>query len=300
MPRVLLISNPAAARVDDARLGAVVRTLETGGWAPEVVHTRGPGDAASLARRGADDGAEVIVVFGGDGTVTQAVSGIVGREVTVGIIPGGTGNLLAGNLRIPNHPRRAARVVLRGRERTVDLGRVRCGAHDQYFAVACGAGIDADIMAGTSGAAKRRWGMSAYVMQAAQVLRKAQAVRYRVTVDGTCLEADALTVLIANCGEIVPPFGRLRAGVRLDDGLFEVVLLNANGLFHGAMVAGRLLVNRLAEGAQARFWRGKVVTVETDDPQPVEADGEALGTTPVTAEIVPGAMRVRVPVPQER
>ena len=93
----------------------------------------------------------------------QAAAALVGTDVALGVIPGGTGNLLAGNLRIPASPARAARALVAGRPRPFDLGRMERPGGPQYFAVACGAGYDARVMAGTLSEHKRRWGMAAYV-----------------------------------------------------------------------------------------------------------------------------------------
>ena len=114
MSRALLITNPAAARTQPRAVQAVMRTLRGAGWSAEVLATGGPGDARRLAEYGVTEGVDVVAVFGGDGTTMQAAAALVGTDVTLGVIPGGTGNLLAGNLRIPASPERAARALARG------------------------------------------------------------------------------------------------------------------------------------------------------------------------------------------
>ena len=125
MPRVLLITNPAAARTRPAPVDAVMRTFAAAGWSAEVLATGGPGDARRLAgRRAWPQGMDVVAVFGGDGTTMQAAAALVGTDVALGVIPGGTGNLLAGNLRIPSAPARAARALVSARPKPFDLGRM--------------------------------------------------------------------------------------------------------------------------------------------------------------------------------
>jgi diacylglycerol kinase family enzyme len=97
---------------------------------------------------------EMVAVFGGDGTTMQAAGALVGTDVQLGLIPGGTGNLLAGNLRVPASPARAAEILLAGCERRLDLGRVERDDGIHYFAVACGAGYDARVMVETPSALK--------------------------------------------------------------------------------------------------------------------------------------------------
>jgi YegS/Rv2252/BmrU family lipid kinase len=293
--RALLIFNPVAARADLKAVDRVIRVFTRAGWRIEVEGTSRVGHAEDLARQGVQDAVDLVAVYGGDGTTMQAVAGMVGHEVPVALIPGGTGNLLAGNLRLPRRPTAAAKVAVRGVPRSIDLGALERVEGDRYFAVACGAGFDADLMAATSGEAKRRWRMGAYVAQGLDAVAKLKVVPHRITVDGAVHEMDAVMVLVANCGEIIPPFVRLHAGVALDDGILDVAVANAATLMEGVDVVWRLLTGRLDAAHRLRFFRGEVVTVETLEPQPVELDGEPDGVTPFTARVVPHAIRVMVP-----
>lgn len=295
MARALLIFNPVAARADLKAVDRVIRVFTRAGWRIEVEGTSRVGHAEDLARQGVQDAVDLVAVYGGDGTTMQAVAGMVGHEVPVALIPGGTGNLLAGNLRLPRRPTAAAKVAVRGVPRSIDLGALERVEGDRYFAVACGAGFDADLMAATSGEAKRRWRMGAYVAQGLDAVAKLKVVPHRITVDGAVHEMDAVMVLVANCGEIIPPFVRLHAGVALDDGILDVAVANAATLMEGVDVVWRLLTGRLDAAHRLRFFRGEVVTVETLEPQPVELDGEPDGVTPFTARVVPHAIRVMVP-----
>lgn len=295
MTRALLIFNPEAARADPAVVETVTSVLAGEGWSVEVARIEGPGHAADLAREGVRDGADVVVVYGGDGTTMQVVKGIVGSDIPVGLIPGGTGNLLAGNLRLPRSPRVAARAVARGTPRRIDLGRVEREDGTHYFAVACGAGLDAELMARTTGAAKRRWGVGAYVARTVQALGKLDVVSYRITVDGGVVEPDGVMALVANCGELVPPFLPLGDGIALDDGAFDVVVLNAATAVEGGQIVWRLLTGRSGSDEKIRRMRGGCITVEAPlETLRVQMDGEPAGVTPFTAEVVPGALSVIV------
>jgi YegS/Rv2252/BmrU family lipid kinase len=242
-----------------------------------------------------EDRVDAVVVLGGDGTAMQVARGVVGHEVPVGIVPVGTGNLLAGNLGLPRKPEQAARVIVEGVVRRIDLGRVERENGTQFFAVACGAGLDAALMAGTTGASKRRWGMAAYVATLWGALPGLQAVPHRVTVDGTTLHTDAVSVLVANCGEIIPRVMRLKEGIAPDDGLLDVVILRAASALDGMAVLGRLLARRTQGSTRIRYARGRRITVEADEARPVELDGEVAGQTPFTAEVLEGAIRLFVP-----
>lgn len=295
MARALLITNPVAARTDPKVIRAVCDVLARRGLEVDVVGTTKPDDAGELARQGVADGVSIVAVYGGDGTTMRAVRGLVGQDVVLGLIPGGTGNLLAGNLRIPRNPNKAAELLVTGRPRAIDLGRVerRDGVH--YFAVNCGAGFAAELMAATSGPAKRRWGMGAYLAQVWQRLGSVTSVPYRIVVDGAPLETSAASVLVANCGELIPPFLRLKADIVPDDGWLDVVVLSATGIIEGVRVLWQLVAGSTDGARGIEYARGRRVTVEATTLRPVQLDGEPTGDTPVTAEVMPGAIRVLVP-----
>ena len=298
MPRALLIANPAAARTAPIAVNAILTTLRAAGWDVEALATGGPGDARHLAEYGVSEKVDVVAVFGGDGTAMQAAAALVGTDVALGVIPGGTGNLLAGNLRIPASPARAARALVRAKPRLFDLGRMERPAGPQYFAVACGAGYDARVMAGTLSEHKRRWGMAAYVATTLRLMSELRSTLHSITIDGVEYEANAAMVLVANCGEVIPPFVKLGPGITPDDGLLDVVVVRADNFPQSLRAVWDLL--RLRPGASGPdayvgHARGREVKVETDRPQPVQLDGEPGGTTPFTASVVPGAIRIMVP-----
>jgi diacylglycerol kinase (ATP) len=298
VPRVLLITNPAAARTRASAVEVLMRTFAAAGWNAEVLATGGQGDARRLAAEGVAQGVEIVAVFGGDGTTMQAAAALVGTDVALGVIPGGTGNLLAGNLRIPSAPARAVRALVTARPKLFDLGRVQRPDGEHYFAVACGAGYDARIMAETLGEHKRRWGMAAYVATTLRLVREIRSTDHVITIDGVVYDANAAMVLVANCGEIIPPYIRLGAGIRPDDGLLDVVVVRANG-FGQSLRAVWDLLRRAPEvdglDTYVGYARGREVRVETHPVQPVQLDGEDGGETPFTATVVPKAIRIMVP-----
>ena len=127
---------------------------------------------------------DVVVAVGGDGAVLQVVNAIAETSVALGIIPLGTGNLLAGNLGIPKPLDKAVKVLLEGHARRIDLGRVRIDGTDHYFSVACGIGFDALVMEKTDTAEKRRIGKLAYVVAAMRQAQHVRDVTHEITLDG--------------------------------------------------------------------------------------------------------------------
>ena len=298
MPRAIVITNPAAARTAPVAVNAVLSTLRNAGWQAEALATGGPGDARLLAEYGVTEGVDVVAVFGGDGTTMQAAAALVGTDVALGVIPGGTGNLLAGNLRIPASPARAAKALVSARPKLFDLGRMERPTGTQYFAVACGAGYDARVMAGTLSEHKRRWGMAAYVATTLRLMSELRSSLHSITIDGVEYEANAALVLIANCGEVIPPFVKLGPGISPDDGMLDVIVIRADSFPQSLRAVWDLL--RLTPGTgrldtYVGHARGREVTVETEPVQPVQLDGEPGGETPFTARVVPSAIRIMVP-----
>jgi YegS/Rv2252/BmrU family lipid kinase len=294
----LLVTNPAAARTAPIAVNAILSTLRGAGWEVEGVATGGPGDARTLAQYGVAEKVDVVAVFGGDGTTMQAAAALVGTDVVLGVIPGGTGNLLAGNLRIPASPARAARALVRATPRVFDLGCMERPTGPQYFAVACGAGYDARVMAGTLSEHKRRWGMAAYAATTLRLMSELRSTLHSITIDGVGYEANAAMVLVANCGEVIPPFVKLGPGIAPDDGLLDVVVVRADNIGQSLRAVWdllRLAPGELGQNAFVSHVRGREVIVETDRAQPVQLDGEPGGSTPFTVRVVPGAIRIMVP-----
>jgi len=296
--RALLVTNPAAARTDARAVTAVRETLRGGGWDVEVLATLGPRDARRFAAEARDQDFDIVVCYGGDGTAMQIASAIVGTGMPLGLVPGGTGNLLAGNLRLPRNAAKAARALLTARPHAIDLGVSERADGKHYFAVASGAGFDAELMAETGAAAKQRWKFGAYVAHAVAKLSQVRSARHRITVDGKVHEAGAAMLLVLNCGELIPPFVRLRKDIAPDDGWLDVVALHADGIGQSVAAVWELFRGSANGTGAGRVWwgRGRTIRVEVigAQPRPVQLDGEVVGSTPFETTLLPGALTVLV------
>jgi diacylglycerol kinase (ATP) len=259
-----------------------------------VDHKREVRAATSAAVK---DRADLVIAVGGDGTVVQVADSLDGTDVPMAIVPTGTGNLLAGNLGIPKSLDDATRIALEGRRRSIDIGRVSIGRKKgRCFTVACGIGFDADVMDRTAGDAKGRWGRLAYLASAILEGPNIHDAPYRLTIDGIRSTIDAAQVLVANFGRI-PPGVRV-AGVRADDGILDVFIVQASGPMP-ALLAGweaiRSTKPGVAPGGRVFRTQARKVRIDTTPRRKVEADGSIVGRTPVTASIAPKALVVMVP-----
>jgi diacylglycerol kinase family enzyme len=297
MTRALLITNPIAARTDARALAGIRDTLRRGGWTVEVAATAGPRDARRLAERGRAEGFEALLSYGGDGTAMQIAAAIVGSDIPLGLLPGGTGNVLAGNLRLPRRPIPAARAILAHAAVTIDLGVVPRADGPHYFAVCCGAGFDAALMQRTDTASKRRWRRAAYVGAALTGLPRVTNTPLRLAVDGAETALEAAMVLVCNCAELMPPLLRLHPDIRPDDGVLDVIALRARGAWQSVTAFLELLLSR-RPARRDQVWRARGrevrVAVLEGPPLPAQLDGEPTGTTPLEARVLPGALRVLV------
>ena len=227
MTRALVITNPFAARGHAHAVTEIVKILGRGGWKVDLRTITGPGDARRIAEESLGEGFDVLVSHGGDGTAMQIAAGIAGSGIALGVVPGGTGNVLAGNLQLPRTTAAAARALLKARPHAIDLGVVERADGAHYFAVVAGTGFDAQLMAATGREQKRRWKFGAYIARAALALPTVRSAPHRVTVDDSTTEMRAAMLLVLNCGKLPPGFLNLRDTLVPDDGWLDIVALDA-------------------------------------------------------------------------
>jgi diacylglycerol kinase (ATP) len=237
-------------------------------------------------------GVDVVVAVGGDGAVLQVVNAIAETSVALGIIPLGTGNLLAGNLGIPHRLDQAVDVLVNGHHRRIDLGRVTVGGEAHYFSVACGVGFDARVMESTDTTEKRRLGKLAYVVAA---MRQAQ----QITLDGAHSTSKAAQVFVANFGQMGSLI-KARREIQPDDGLLDVIVIRAPGPLLGLLAGVEALWQRdLGSTGAGHVFRAQAreVRIETRPERLVETDGSVIGKTPIIVSIRPAALTVIEPKP---
>ncbi|MFB6397873.1 diacylglycerol/lipid kinase family protein [Polymorphospora lycopeni] len=250
--------------------------------------------APKKARKAAEAGADLVFVWGGDGTVQRCLDALAGTGTTAAIVPAGTANLLASNLDIPRDLAEAVRIGFRGDRRDLDLGRV----NGEHFAVMAGAGFDAAMIGEADRDLKDRVGRLAYVWTGLRHMRDG-AVGVRIRVDGTgWFDGKASCVLIGNVGTIT---GGIEAfdDARPDDGWLEVGVATADGAVQWARTLGRMAAGRSDRSPFVRITRAKKIDVRFAEPVTYELDGGERGTTRrLKTKVRPGAVTVCVPRPE--
>lgn len=299
---MLLIANPAS-RLGKRRLPRARAALDRAQITCDVAFTERPGHASELVRERAEQ-YNAVFTLGGDGTAMEAAGALAGLARPLGVLAGGTGNLLARALGIPLDPMKAVPLLLSGEELFIDLGRVETCDPPRYFAVAAGVGIDSAMVAETPSWLKRRLGVLAYTITATRaalraVLRK-EFFRVRLTVDGEVFEAAAAAVMIANFGAVLSDRITFGPGIRFDDGVLDACLYSPKNFSDALRIMSRLLRKKFVSDEAMLYRSGRHIRVETDPPLLSQADGELLGMTPIEITVAPRAVRLLVPTQPER
>ncbi|MFB9593556.1 diacylglycerol kinase family protein [Streptomyces racemochromogenes] len=322
--RAVVVRHPHGC---GAELAERVRSvLRRHGYADQAWTQTAAEDAAGgLAGRIAAEDTDLVVVCGGDGTVRACADVLAGTGIPLAVVPCGTGNLLARNLRMPADPAGALEAALSGETARIDVGRVDVGrvggdgpapgpesgsgSGSARFTVMAGAGFDAAMVGGTSARAKERLGWAAYVLSAARHLRDPR-MRLSIRLDGgPPRERRARMVVIGNVGTLQGGLPLL-PGARPDSGRLEVALLDPRGvrgwLAAAAHLGARMLPGRTAgetrgeygavAGGALEYFSAAHVDIRFARPQPRELDGDVIGSgAQLTAEVEPGALRIWLP-----
>jgi diacylglycerol kinase (ATP) len=265
----------------------------------EAIFSNGPGQLGELAREAVDGGASLLVVVGGDGTVHEVVNGVAGREgVELALIPRGTGWDFARTHEIPKKLDRALRIAIEGKAKPFDLGRATYrsdgGDRTAWFANIASVGMSGAVARRANGTTKALGGKASYAIALLAVFARWQNVPLRVAVDTETREAVMDDVIVA-VGRYLAGGMKITPDAEPDDGLFDVLLIGDVTKTELVRVMPKLYRGTHLPHPKGEVLRGASVTIDADEPMPIQLDGEQPGTTPVSFEIVPNAVRLRVP-----
>jgi diacylglycerol kinase (ATP) len=291
----LLIVNPGARRALRWR-DAALRAFEREHVACDVVVTEAAGHATQLAReRGVGYGA--VFTLGGDGTAMEVITALADGDTPVGILPGGTGNVLVRSFGIPLRVSKAVHALVNGERARIDLGRLQNGRH---FAIGIGVGLDEAMIAGASPLMKKRAGLWAYVWSATQALARLDRFHVRLTVDGATYERDVASVLIANLGSVLGGVMHLGDGIAHDDGLLHACLFSPRNRIDAVRIFTRMMRGTAHLDPCTFYVPGTQFRLETTPPRRAQADGELLESTPLEISVRPHAAALLSPRPRHR
>lgn len=295
-PRAALVFNPAAGAASG--VGAEeIRDRLADRW-DVVIHetARGRGGDA-CARAALAEGAELVIAAGGDGTVSEVASVLVGTGVPLGIVPRGTANSVAAALGIPGDAGEACAVLRDGVPR--DLDTASCAGRTMVLFSTIGA--HAEVIGGTRRDAKNRWGALAYVASALRKLSDLDPFEVELETDAHVIRCRAVAVTVANLAPTQTLVAQGPSEVVGDDALLDVTIVAASTLLDAVAAGAHLLRTALAGEPAERddigYFACRRVRIVATPAQPLLVDGEPAGETPAVVEIRPGSLRVIAPAP---
>jgi diacylglycerol kinase family enzyme len=318
--RAGIIVNPSKFNDLAAVKRRITEASQRAGWAtPLFIETTVEDPGAGQARAAVAEGVDLVCPLGGDGTVRAVAEALVGTETPMGLLPGGTGNLLARNLGLPvDSLEDALKVAMTGQNLRIDVGRLvvhRAAAgldaepapedasesadevgddEGTVFLVMAGLGFDADIMAGASEQLKARVGWPAYVVSGAKNLR-GQHFKVSFSVDGEPpVVRRTRSVVVGNCGRLMGGL-TLMPDASVIDGQLDAVIISPKGIVGWAAVAGRVITQKRKGHERLDHRTGQEFHITADRPQEVQLDGDTIGQAlEVTIQVAPRALTVRV------
>jgi diacylglycerol kinase family enzyme len=270
-----------------------------------TVHEVGDEGPKALAERAARVGADLVIAAGGDGTVNGTAHGLLGSDAVLGIVPMGTANVLATDLRVPADPVDAMNLFHTFERTTVRT--IDGGAHgpdlEGFFMLRLGLGIEATMVTHSDPELKAKVGRLAYFKTFLDEVRRQQPVRYHITTDGQTHQSRGVTCLVCNTGNPGMRGVNLLPSIAIDDGRLTVVVIRRITAGLVASLVGSAVRSGLAgrgfrveHSRRLRLYAGREVQVWSDPPQEAACDGEALtDAPPLKARVLPSALRVLVP-----
>jgi YegS/Rv2252/BmrU family lipid kinase len=289
--RIHIVVNPASGQ-DKPMLATFNSVFQPAGVKWDVSVTNQAGDAYRFAREAMDAGVDAVGVYGGDGTVREVAAALAGSQVPMAIFPGGTANALSRALGISRDLAEACALVTEQESRvlTIDMGQVG----DECFLVAIGLGIAGSIAEEADREEKDKLGILAYALKMIQSTRQAPIACYSIKIDGQQIESEGVLAVIANSGNFGIPGVTLTPTVDMTDGLLDVLVVPSASVPALVSLAASMARQDL-DGAPVEHWQGRDITIVSDPPQPIQADGEVLDPGEVHVTIAPQALRVIVP-----
>ena len=290
--RAKLILNPTSRRaVSAARLKKIERALTEKGFSLETCAVVKPGGAREQAALARDESFQMVICAGGDGTIHEVINGIAGSDLVLGILPMGTGNVLAWEMNIPFDLQKACEVLASGRVRTIDLGLTSVGS---YFSCMAGVGLDAQVVREVDPTVKGFLGIIAYPLTAVRTVLRYGLPELAINIDGKEPPLTGYSVVICNSRHYGGRF-MLCPNAVVDDGWLDVCILQEH---HASAIirSGVSVVLNQHESVEGRaFHRGRSVHVSSNRKVLVQSDGDIIGTTPIGFSIAPKALRVMAP-----
>lgn len=300
---VMVVVNPAPSRRIPL-LAILNQAFRDAGIHWDIAITHGPGDGCALAKKAAEDGFEVVAVYGGDGTVMEVASGLMGTNVPLLILGGGTGNLVASELRLPNDLEKACDLICGEsyRSKHIDVGMMG----EKPFLLRIGCGIEVGVVQEATRELKDQFGKWAYVFAAIKLLQEVPEADYELILNGEeTVSASGVACVVANAGTVGVGRLTLAPSVDVNDGKLDVFLLRKANIEGIVQLARKMMgLDRLRKSEPDQIdldasslithWSVTSVDIKTDPVIEIQVDGDVAASTPQMIRALPNALRVVV------
>jgi len=291
---VFFVLNPAAGGANPEALSDAIRQrCESSEIRYEIHFTQEDENLKSVVQEAVNRGASLVVALGGDGTVSGVANGLVDEAVPLGIIPTGTGNVLAREFNIPLDPQEALEVIISSKnKRSIDLMQVG----EDFYMLNIGVGVTSKTIRGTQRADKRRFGILAYLWEGLKHLMGSQPTRFLLKIDHRSVSTRASEIMITNSSLFgMEPF-HWDTDIEPDDGKIDLCIVRARNLVDYVKVGWGMLPGQRDRRPNVKCLRfEKGLSLESTPSLPVQADGELIGSTPLELNVRPQVLRVLVP-----
>jgi diacylglycerol kinase (ATP) len=288
----VIIANPMSGSFPyhTHHLDQALAYLRRRGWQADLWYTQAPEDARRLAHQAVAEGADIVVASGGDGTINEIIQELAGTETALGVLPNGTVNVWAREIGLPLDDLSACDVLLHGRTRRIDLGRI----NNRYFLLMAGIGIDGEVTRAIEHKPVKRLGVLGYLLVGTLLGLGFPNFQATLNIDGKEIKANAFQIVIGNT-QLWGGALQFTWQAKCDDGLLDVCVVRKSSLPGRLVVALDFLLRRERRRQRISYYTCTSIEVRTRQPIPIQVDGEIGGFTPATFTVAPGALKVIVP-----
>ncbi len=302
--KICLIVNPGAGGYTSFQkmVRKAADRLVAAGHEVDRAETANRGDGQMLARRAADQGFEVAVAVGGDGTVNEVANGLAGTDTALAVLPAGTGNVYAAEMGIPiwgalkpDAVFVGIDIILGGQQRRVDLGRLKLeDGSSRYFLMWCGIGLDAAISQARRPAQPRTLSYASWVVAGLIVTFDFMGTPATIVTDHSTVKKRVLLAVASN-GQLYGRIWRMAPQAKMDDGLLDVAVMSGHGWPSTFKHVAGLTLRRHVKDPDFELYRTSTLSLTAKEPLPVHVDAETVGDTPAVIDVAPLALKVIVP-----
>lgn len=291
LPPVVVVANPTAGGGKAGKLiGRADSLLRDLRIEHRILVTRSPGEMEAAAREAAEEGAPIVAVLGGDGTVSCAANGLLGTGAALAVLPAGTGDDFAKAIGAARFDP-ALRLLADPKVRPVDVVKVSAGATVRHFVNVAGAGFDSEVNETANAMSMRLGGTGTYVVALVRTLSRFHPARYRISVDDRRFEGDAMLAVVGN-GVSYGGGMKVTPTALLDDGQLDVCVVEALSKAAFFRAFPRVFAGTHTRHPKVQMFRGARISMEANRKLLLYADGERVGPLPAVFEVMAGALPV--------